>query len=220
MTEDSLYVTWRHPRGRIHPVGLLTRKVSAGCEEYRFVYLKAAETFDGFQHLPGLPDLHRVYESEHLFPLFQNRQMPRRRPDYPDYVRKLNLGVEADPFEVMARNEGRKLTDRLEVFTPPGRNSDGDLTTLFFARGVRHRDGASDAVTGLRPGDRLAPVDQPGNAVNSQAILLDTCDGLSVGWVPDYLVGTVHELRELGISNGSSNALSVVAEHVNLDLST
>ena len=80
--ELSLYVTWRHPEGLIHPVGLLTRRVLNGSDSYRFVYLKTSETIEGFHHLPGLPDLHRVYESQDLFPVFRNRQMSRRRPDY------------------------------------------------------------------------------------------------------------------------------------------
>ena len=192
-------------------MGLLTRSVSDGSEAYRFVYLKTAENLDGFQRLPGLPDLHRVYDSEELFPLFRNRQMPRRRPDYPAYVRKLALDVETDPFEVMARNEGRKLTDRIEVFAPPSRNRDGNLTSLFFARGIRYRYDASDVVTGIRPGDRLVLTDEPDNEVNSMAIHLDTRGGLSVGWVPDYLVDTIHELRCLA----GEDTVSVTAEHVN-----
>ena len=49
------------------------------------------------------------------------------------------------------------------------------------------------------------------NKVNPQAILLDTDKGLPVGWVPDYLVDTVHELRYLT----GENTINVTAEHVN-----
>ncbi|MDE0066447.1 MAG: hypothetical protein OXN44_06205 [Acidimicrobiaceae bacterium] len=213
---EHLFVTWRHPDGLIHPVGRLSRRVreeSDGALPYQFVYFKHAEGLlsEGFSLLPGLPDLHRVYEAQELFPVFRKRQMPRQRPDYADYLGKLGLDVETDPFEVMARNEGRKLTDRIEVFAPPRRTDDGDLTTLFFARGIRHRDGASDAVTTLQRGDRLALKDDSKNKVNPLAIFIDTTLDEPVGWVPNYLVDTIHDLRSLS----DDDALTMTVEHVN-----
>ena len=209
--ERSVYVTWRHPEGSIHPVGLLTRYVSNGSESYRFVYLKKSESLEDFPCLSGLPDLHRVYESEHLFAVFRNRQMSRRRPDYERYVKKLNLEVDSDPFEVMARSGGRRSTDRIEVFAPPTRTTDGNLTTQFFVRGIRHREGAMEAVSGLQPGDLLELKDEPDNAYNPRAVLVRTVDGKDVGWVPDYFVEMVHDLRRLA----GTEAVSIAVEHVN-----
>ena len=208
--ESSLYVTWRHPEGLIHLVGLLTRRVSNGSETYRFVYLNRAASLEGFRRLPGLPDLHRVYESESIFPVFLNRQMPRRRPDYGDYVSKLGLDMDADPFQVMARDEGRKLTSHIEVFAPPTRTEGGDLTALFFVRGIRHREGASNAIRAIRRGDHLAMAADRDNEVNPRALFIDTLDGKPVGWVPDYLVNTVHELRDR-----TGGDAVITAEHVN-----
>ena len=207
--ERRLYATWRHPGGLIHPVGILTRRVSAqqgvdglsqpdaneqndGEVSFRFVYMKAAEHLKGFIDLPGLPDLHRVYESEHLFPVFRNRQMPRRRPDYPEYVAELDLDTDTDPFEVLARSEGHRATDRIEVFAHPERTPDGDLTTLFFARGIRHLDGAGEAVFSVKPGDALELQDEPDNRVNPHALLISNRTGARVGWVPNYLVDMIH----------------------------
>ena len=210
-SEQTLYVTWRHPEGRIHPVGLLTRRVSNGSDSYRFVYLKGSESLKGFLHLPGLPDLHKVYESEHLFAVFRNRQMSHRRPDYKQYVKKLKLDVNCHPFEVMARNEGRKVTDRFEVFAPPVRRN-GSFDALFFTRGVRHRPGASKAIAALQVGDPLALEDDSGNEYNPRAIFINnTLELQPVGWVPDYLVNTVHDLRDLA----GEEAVSVTAEHIN-----
>jgi hypothetical protein len=225
--ERRLYATWRHPGGLIHPVGILTRRVSAhrgvdGSSQpfadgqndsgvsFRFVYMKAAEQLDGFIDLPGLPDLHRVYESEHLFPVFRNRQMPRRRPDYPEYVRELDLDTATDPFDVLARSEGHRATDRIEVFAHPERTPAGDLTTLFFARGIRHLEGAAAAVSAIEPGDVLNLVDDHDNEVNPQAILISDRTGARVGWVPNYLVDMIHEMREsFGVD------VVITAEHVN-----
>lgn len=211
MTTHHLFVTWRHPDGLIHPVGRLTRSVSGEVEQYGFVYLKNAETLDDFHLLPGFPDLYRVYSHDELFPLFRARQMPRQRPDYSEYVETLGLDTSADPFDVMARNEGRKLIDRVEVFAPPTRTASGNLTTLFFARGIRHRQGASDVVAGLQAHDRLRLVDETDNNTNPRAVLVNTHNNQPVGWIPDYLVDTVHELRNLT----GEDVVEVTAEHVN-----
>lgn len=211
--ERRLYATWRNPDGLIRPVGMLTRLCTSEGENYRFVYLKAAEQFDGFRCLPGLPDLHRVYESEHLFPVFRNRLMPRNRPDYGQFVEELALDVETDPFEVLVRSEGWRETDRIEVFAHPEREPDGTLTMLFFVRGIRHLEGAAAAVDEVRAGDVLRLEDEPGNPVNPRTILVSTRTGRRVGWVPDCLLETVHELREL------DEPIEVRAEHVNPDTS-
>ena len=208
-----LYATWRHPEGLIHPVGILTRRVSDqrdGEVSFRFVYLKSAEQIDGFESLPGLPELHQVYESPYLFPVFQNRQMPRRRPDYADYVRELDLDVTSDPFLVLARSEGWRATDRIEVFAYPERTPEGDIKALFFARGIRHVDGAADAVSEVQPGDVLNLVDDADNEVNPRAMLMSNRTGQTVGWVPNYLVDMIHELRD-----SFDIDVEITAAHVN-----
>ena len=209
-TERRLYAARRHPDGLIHPVGMLTRRAIGAKVSFRFVYLKAAEQLDGFDHLPGLPDLHSVYESDHLLAVFRNRQMPRRRPDYGEYVRRLDLDIDTDPFEVMARSEGIRMTDRVEVFSYPERTPDDDLTTLFFGRGIRHIPGAAEAVTEVTAGDVLVLADEPDNPVNPRAMLICTRTVRKIGWVQNYLVGTIHELREF-----SEADVGIVAEHVN-----
>lgn len=204
-----LYVTWRHPSGSIVPVGLLSQMPDSDGTRYEFAYLKRAEQTDSFETLPGLPDLHRRYRSDRLFPVFANRQMPRERPDYDAFVTRLHLDVEADPFVVLARSEGRRATDRIEVFAEPVR-SDDQLVTLFFARGLRHLTGACEAVQTLEPGDHLVLRDEPTNQFNPRAILLSSITDEVVGHVPDYLVDTIHQLRDL-----DATPIDVTVEHVN-----
>jgi len=209
-TERHLYAAWCRPERLIGPVEMLTRRIVDLRESYRFVCLKVAEQLDGFELLPGLPDLYRIYESDHLFPVFRYRQMPRRRPDYGDYLARLDLDLDTDPFEVMARSEGRRMTDRIEVFAHPDRTADGGLTTLFFARGMCHIDGADAAVAKVAAGEHLDLIGEPDNPVNPRAVLLNSRTGGRVGWVPDYLVTTIHELREYADAD-----VRIVAEHVN-----
>ena len=208
--ERSLYVAWRRADGLIVPVGRLTQSENGSSTTYRFVYLKNAERQEDFRPLPGFPELHRAYESAALFPVFANRVMPRDRPDYSTFVEHLDLGVEADPFEVLARSEGHRETDRIEVFPCPRREGGDRITTLFFARGIRHMPGAEEAAASLAVGDHLELVDDPTNEVNSRAMLLNTRTGQNVGWAPDYLLDLLHELRHL---NGAMP--SVLVEHVN-----
>lgn len=120
------------------------------------------------------------------FPVFANRLMPRDRADYGSYVEQLDLSVEADPFEVLGRSEGVRATDRIEVFPGAEVTPDGRLCTLFFARGIRHLEGASEAVDALLVGDELVLAPEPINPVNPRAMLLNTRTDTSVGWASDF----------------------------------
>lgn len=208
--ERQLFVSWRDPGGSIRPIGCLTRHGSETGDSYSFAYLKLAERLDGFEPLPGLPNLHQRYESHHLFPVFANRVMPRSRPEFDALAARVDLTGEVDPFEVLARSGGRRATDRIEVFSGPERAADGSSCVLFFVRGIRHVDGGAEAVEVLQPGDELVLVDEPTNEHNPRAVVIRVSDGQQVGWVPDYLVDHVHELREF---NGEEPLTTVV--HVN-----
>lgn len=209
--ERALYVSWRDPEGgSIHPIGRLVRRVGPEGERYSFAYLKLAEQFPGLEPLPGLPDLHQRYDSDHLFPVFANRVMPRTRPDFDLLASRVDLTGDADPFEVLARTGGRRATDRIEVFAAPQRTENGESTVLFLVRGIRHVDGAADAVRELRAGDQLVLVDDRDNPVNQRAVLLNAGDGRRIGFVPNYLVEHIHDLRHL---NGMDPVVTV--EHVN-----
>ncbi len=206
-----LFVAWRNPDSRqIIPVGLLLQSNESGAPGYTFVYLKIAETLEGFHPLPGLPDLHRRYDSRSLFPVFANRIMPRERPDYPEYLSGLDLAPDSDPFEVLQRSAGARVTDRIEVFAAPQRTSSGEASSLFFVRGIRRLPGALDAVNEIRTGDHLTLIDEPDNQVNGHAMLLAGPREVPIGWVPDYLVDHLHDLRDL---NDADPVVTV--EHVN-----
>ena len=102
------------------------------------------------------------------------------------------------PLRCLARSEGRRATDRIEVFAYPERTPEGDLKTLFFARGIRHLAGAADAVSNVRAGDVLdlgGPTRQRGEPAGDADEQPDRTR--AVGWVPNYLVDMVHELREV-----------------------
>lgn len=204
-----LYVAWQDPTSRaIEPVGRLDRNGSDGDAAYEFRYLNRAAAIRGFQPFLSFPDLHRTYRSTHLFPLFENRLMPRRRPDYRGFVQALGLSENADPFEILARSEGRRQTDRIEVFPEP--EFDGHTAQcLFLVHGIRHLSGAEDAISSLEIGERLFVIPDPQNPVDRCAVALrDECSLL--GWVPRYLT----ELIRRPLQEGGASAVTVQVEHV------
>jgi hypothetical protein len=194
-----LFVAWRDPEERrIWPVGVLTLlDQGEGTLRYSFSYLKGAEQLHGFKPFASFPDLYRLYESERLFPLFENRLMPKERPDFDSYLRRLHLSEEADPFTILGASGGMKATDRVEVFPEPELDqASGKVVCRFFVRGIQYIPGAEERVAQLRPEDWLELLDEPDNPVNSRAIRLMAGAEL-VGYAPDYLVEFLHEARSV-----------------------
>lgn len=87
----TLFLAWKDPVSLAwFPIGRLTFDGKL----YRFVYIQgvlSAHQKADFPPLWSFPDLDRVYESPELFPLFANRLLRRSRPDYPDFVKWLNI---------------------------------------------------------------------------------------------------------------------------------
>jgi len=219
-TVRRLVVTWQHPADRnIEPVGFLD--YDGHC--YRFGYIRHALSVKDFRPLLGFRDLHGAYSSEDLFPLFAQRVMDPRRPDYQRYVERLGLPEEASPWEQITRSQGRRQGDTIQLLPQP--TSDGEtLTCLFLVNGVRHvpdeplvldgrpievtREQVEAALSSLHPGDALQLVREPANKHNPLALLVMAPVATPVGWVPNLMVEDMHEL----IARAD---VSVTAEHIN-----
>src|SRR5579872_6016615 len=113
----TLFLAWQDPVARRwHPIG---RLISEG-GKYKFGYTcgiqKALET-GRFEALPSFPDIHTVYESDQLFPIFTNRVLSPSRPEYRDMLQWLSVSeAEIDPVAILARTGGQRVTDTFEVF--------------------------------------------------------------------------------------------------------
>jgi hypothetical protein len=204
---QRLVVAWQHPEDRrIEPVGFL----SFDGHEYRFAYIRNACGVNGFRPLLGFDNMEQAYSSEELFPLFAQRAMDPRRPDYQRYVKRLGLeGEQPGPWEQIARSQGRRQGDTLQLFPEPIVHGD-ELTCLFLVHGVRHvhkkprilngqvvevtSAQVEEALVGLRPGDPLGIVPEPENDANPQAVMVMGSSAVPVGWVPDLLVADLHRL--------------------------
>lgn len=199
-----LVVAWQHRGSRlITPVGLLEHDEETG---YRFRYLRRAARVPGFQPFLGFPLLERTYTSPRLFPIFAQRVMSPKRPDYTRYLRHLHLAEDASPWEQMARSEGRRTGDTVQVFPVPVVRTDGSTTCRFLIHGVRHVTGGD--VPHLAVGDSLLLEPDPANPVNPEALLVCSATGERLGYVPDLLLPYVRAVQ----SNGP---MELVVEHVN-----
>lgn len=193
-----LAVAWRNPGTRsIRPVGLLSWNGSV----YRFAYLRRAVAEPEFRPLLGFPSLERTYESSALFPLFAQRVMSPRRPDYRSYLAALDLESSVTPWEVMARSEGRREGDSVLLFPEP-LVSCGESVAKVLVHGVRHLievdSRVEESLRRLRVGDELSLVADVANTVNPKAILVADSQDIHLGYIPDLLLGYLDELRRNG----------------------
>jgi hypothetical protein len=192
--------------------------------EYHFNYIRNALDVRDFRPLLGFDDLGRTYSSSELFPLFAQRAMDPRRPDYQRYVERLGLeGEQPGPWEQLARSQGRRHGDTLQLFPEPVVQND-ELTCLFLVHGIRHvheepkvlngrpvnvtNSQVEAALRSIQRGDPLELVQEPTNVKNSQAMIVVGPLSVPIGWVPNLLVADLHRL--LGRA-----AVSVTVEQVN-----
>lgn len=202
---QRLVVAWQHPGNRsINPVGFLT----FDGQSYRFTYIRNALRIEGFRPLLGFSEMYGEYTSADLFPLFAQRAMDPRRPDYQRYVKRLGLAGEPGPWEQITRSEGRRQGDTLQLLPEPS-TLGNTLSGQFLVHGIRYlpRGKVEAALQSLKPLDHLTLADEPGNPANPLALQVL---GLSVpvGWVPDLLVEDLRALMRQA-------SVTVRVEHVN-----
>lgn len=208
-----LIVTWQHPISRaIEPIGVLLKDTQG----YEFRYIRNAHDVKDFQGLIGFPSFSEVYRSEDLFPLFSQRAMDPRRPDFSRYVKKLGLPEDATPWEQIAASGGRRAGDTLQLFPVPEKIQEGVWACSFLVHGIRHIPNRSlrighqetwvssdklDAVLNkLGIGDALRLVKNEGNPANPEARLLVQAEGIPVGFLPNLLVEDIVRLGDENVS--------------------
>lgn len=140
--------------------------------------------------------------------MFAQRAMDPRRPDYQRYVERLGLEGDPGPWEQIARSEGRRQGDTLQLLPEPT-VVDDTISSLFLVHGMRYvaRDEAEAALRDLQSGDQLTLADEADNPANPLALQVF---GLSapIGWVPNLLVEDMRALMRRAV-------VSVKVEHVN-----
>lgn len=192
MSTRTLFLAWqdKKPSKAWFPVGRLDADVERSF--YRFRYIggaKRAQEEVGFPLLIDFPALNEDYQSAELFPLFQNRVMNPARPDFADYLHRLDLTEEADPIEILATNGGRRVTDAYEVFPKIEKDDTGSFSCRFFLHGWRRINEAANARIGrLEHGEELCVTLELTNPATGLAVQIQTTDYYMIGWAPRYLV--------------------------------
>ena len=202
---------WQHPQSR--SVSVIGRLTYDG-RTYRFVYTQGALRIPGFRPLPGFRDLSASYAAHELFPVFAQRVMDPRRPDYQRYLERLGLEPsESSPWEQIVHSGGSREGDTLQFKEAP-RPVDGRVTVTFLAAGLRHIPGSrrtvdhvenlvsaeqhAQALNQLRENDGLWLRAEQGNPKNEAATLIATREGVLLGYVPDALCSGMRRLMERG----------------------
>jgi hypothetical protein len=182
----KLYVFWQDQDiRRWYPVGMLTHRTNL----YEFVYTKGAKDASGFIPFGRMNNLHKIYRSEELFPLFANRVLSRSRREYDQYVRWIGADVAPDDkMLILARTGGARATDSLMVYAKPEPSERSEFDLFFLCHGIRYlpRE-AIDRIDRLKEGDDLYPMLDVLNPVDANAVSLRTTDPVwFVGYVPRF----------------------------------
>jgi hypothetical protein len=214
----KLYIAWQDPvERRWYPVGRLTFEGKV----YRFVYTKGAqkaEQYKRFIPFGRLKDLNAPYESEQLFPLFANRLLSEKRPEYEDYIKWLKLDKnfhDNRQLAMLAITGGGRGTDSLEILPCPLPTQEGKYEVLFFSHGLSHLEKSIlERVNNLKTGDRLFLMYDIQNPFDPLAISLRTDDPVMiVGYIPRYLNDDFRKILE----KCGNNTPKVLVEQVNLN---
>ncbi len=196
---NSLFIAFRSNEpdaGHWGPVGRLDRID----DTYRFVYTRGSEQLAGFQPFPGMDDLHTAYESDELFPIFMNRMLSSSRPEYEAFLVWGGFDPDnpPDPISLLGVTEGRRQTDRYEVFPCPTPDQDGCFVTKFFLHGLRWMpEAAVQRVNMLQPSEQLALMLDLQNPHDPHAVAVRPMadnDRLMLGYVPRYLARDIKEI--------------------------
>ncbi len=192
----SLFLAWQAPTDSKHsrawfPVGRLDAET--GSPHYRFRYTHGAiqaQADVGFAPLLAFPEFRQVYESDELFPLFQNRVLSPKRTDFQEYIQWLDLDrSHADPISILSVSGGERVTDNLEVFPMVSADAEGHFNVRFFLHGLRHLgERAIERASRLVVGEELRIMVELNNPATRLAVPLMTEDYTMIGWAPRYLV--------------------------------
>ncbi|HLP88231.1 MAG TPA: HIRAN domain-containing protein [Nostocaceae cyanobacterium] len=195
-TPETLFLAWQDYDSRSwFTIGKLT----FDGKNYKFVYTKGVEEAQnkcGFEPLYSFPNLEQEYTSTYLFAVFANRVMSRSRPDYADFIQRLNIPEnEDDPLAILARSGGQRKTDNLAVFPCAEPDEEGRYQLHFLAHGLRHLpECALERINSLSESEKLWLAHEFQNPYDDKALTLNTEDHYIVGYCPRYLRSEVFEL--------------------------
>lgn len=209
--KQNIFISWQSQETRNwYVVGNL----EYDGQNYNFRYTNGSKKAleDGFTAFQGMNELNIVHSSSDLFPLFQNRVLSKRRPEYPRFISWLRLGKDATEMDLLERSNGIKVTDNLQTFSRLRIDESGSFDCCFFLHGLSHRtQEAKDFVSKLTLGDQLflrKELDNPYD-INATMVLSSSKEGsaLKLGYCPRYLSADISKLLD-----GNSDLIEFTVE--------
>lgn len=187
MNKQTAYVAWQDPDERDwHVIG----RLDLDGDVYRFQYTNGCKKSNNFIPFSGMFDLNKVYFSKNLFPIFSNRVLSPKRPEYEKFLSWMGLdGGKATTMDLLVRSGGIRGTDRLELFPLLEENEHADIEYEFFVHGNRYLpESSSKRLSSLSQGEKLMACLDIQNSYDENAIYLRTEDEPELlGYVPRYL---------------------------------
>ena len=214
MSSETVYLAWQTPETRDWlVVGALTERKDG----YEFHYTNGALESKSFVPFSGMEDLKKSYISEKLFPLFHNRLLSEKRPEYPKFINWLGLDESnVSPLDILARSGALRGTDNLQMFRKIDIDDTGKFVHYFFLHGLSHLSkSAQKRVDELSIGEELFLCPDYQNNYDSEAVLVRADKPAEiVGYCPRYLSRDINRLL------GYSKSLNVTVETVSEEAPT
>ena len=172
-------------------VGVLTKAEDL----YEFRYTDGAKRLKDVAPFPGMPELDGIYQSQELLPIFKNRLLSKRRPEYKTWLSWGGFHDEAglDAMSILATLGSRRAADSLELYAGPHRRADGTAYVQFFLHGVRHYQ-TEKTLERLTSGMALSLRPEDDNQFDRFAVAVDDEADNTLGYVPRYLTGDIRYL--------------------------
>lgn len=197
----TLYLAWQDPEGRSwYPVAVLRFDDREG---YSFQYIRGARDAQSAPGFPGVAQFTSLdvrYTSQEIFPFLKNRVLSSNRGDFSQYTQRLGLGDgeiahSLHAFDLLSRSNGRRATDRFELFAAPEVTEGGEARFVFFTRGVRYLPEFLQNQWEAQPPDEpLSMLLDPLNDYDDDAVMLTSQQRLPIGFVPRYYSRSVANL--------------------------
>jgi len=192
----SIFVAARS-RGEENPAWATVGKLSKEGSYYEFRYTAGAKKLPGVTPFPGLPDLEKVYQMEDIFPIFKNRLLSERRPEYKKWLSWGGFDADENPdaIAILSTLGSRRTADSLELFASPIQLADSTCYTQFFLHGARHHV-TQEVLERLAVGEKLIVRKEDDNRHDELAVAVDNNQKQCLGYIPKFLTRDVRYLSE------------------------
>lgn len=214
MSRKSIYVAYKKPApaNSWHVVGMLSFEEDK--QQYTFKYTEGALNDADFRQFEGLDDLYKEYSFYDLPPLFKNRLLNTKRPEFPQLMKWLGLPQNASPLDILSLTGGIRITDNLQTFCEIIPDKQGFFEHTFFIHSLSTlREHQLQRIETLEVGEKLFFCLDTQNNYDSFAIIVRAENPTEiVGYCPRYLAETITKMLKR-----QHNSINITVDTVNKD---